>query len=172
MVSDQYTGVMTWQWRHNGHDGVSNHQPRLYLLNGVFRRRSKKISKIRVTGLCAENSPETGEFPAQMASYAKKCFHLMTSSWKMWYLYWSRTHLIRGPFPFIYLLSLPHKAPSPHKQGFSQNYLICKMASCNIVLWFTLEHKNKKMNHVQITRLEWYRWHKLCYISFNSMISA
>ena len=32
------------------------------------RRRSKKTSKIRVTGLCAGNSPVTDEFPAQMAS--------------------------------------------------------------------------------------------------------
>ena len=36
-----------------------------------FRRRSKKASKIRVTGLCAGNSPVTGEFPAQMASNAE-----------------------------------------------------------------------------------------------------
>ena len=28
-------------------------------------RRSKKISKLRVTGLCVGNSPVTGEFPAQ-----------------------------------------------------------------------------------------------------------
>ena len=31
----------------------------------------KKTSKLRVTGLCAGNSPGTGEFPAQMASYAE-----------------------------------------------------------------------------------------------------
>ena len=42
-------------WRHNGHDSVSNHQPHDCLLNRLFRRRSKKISKLRVTGLCAEN---------------------------------------------------------------------------------------------------------------------
>ena len=30
------------QWRHNGHDSVSNHQSHDYLLNGLFRRRSKK----------------------------------------------------------------------------------------------------------------------------------
>ena len=30
-----------------------------------------KTSKLRVTGLCGENSPETGEFPAQMASNAE-----------------------------------------------------------------------------------------------------
>ena len=32
------------------------------------RRRSKKTSKLRVTGLCARNSPVTGEFPAQRTS--------------------------------------------------------------------------------------------------------
>ena len=31
----------------------------------------RKKSKLRVTGLCAGNSPVTGEFPAQMASYAE-----------------------------------------------------------------------------------------------------
>ena len=55
------------QWRHNGRDGVSNHQPHDCSLNCLFRRRSKKTSKFRVTGLCAENSPVTGEFPAHRA---------------------------------------------------------------------------------------------------------
>ena len=45
------------RWRHNGHDGVSNHQPRHCLLNRLFGCRSKKTSKLRVTGLCAGNSP-------------------------------------------------------------------------------------------------------------------
>ena len=59
------------RWRHNGHDRVSNHQPRECLLNSLIRCRSKKTSKLRVTGLCVGNSPETGEFPAQRASYAE-----------------------------------------------------------------------------------------------------
>ena len=59
------------QWRHSGRDGVSNHQPHDCLLNRLFRRRSKKTSKLRVTGLCSGNSPGTGEFPAEMASYAE-----------------------------------------------------------------------------------------------------
>ena len=58
-------------WRHNGWDSVSNHQRHHCLLNRLFRRRSKKPSKLRVTGLCAGNSPGTGEFPAQMASNAE-----------------------------------------------------------------------------------------------------
>ena len=45
------------QWRHNDHDGASNHQPHGCLPNRLFRRRSKKTSKLRVTGLCVGNSP-------------------------------------------------------------------------------------------------------------------
>ena len=47
----------TLQWRHNGRDCVSNQQPRDCLVKRLFRLRSKKTSKLRVTGLCAGNSP-------------------------------------------------------------------------------------------------------------------
>ena len=73
------------RWRHNDHAGVSNHQPHGCLLNRLFRRKSKKTSKLRVTGLCAGNSPGTGEFPAQMASYAENVSiwwrHHVSSIW-------------------------------------------------------------------------------------------
>ena len=61
------TITITSQWV----DGVSNHLPHDYLLNRLFRHRSKKTSKLCVTGLCAGNSPGTGEIPAQMASNAE-----------------------------------------------------------------------------------------------------
>ena len=48
--------VIALLWRHNGRGSVSNHQPRDCLLNRLFGRRSKKTSKLRVTGLCAWNS--------------------------------------------------------------------------------------------------------------------
>ena len=57
-------------WRHKDHDSVSNHQPPGCLFNRLFRRRSKKTSKLHVTGLCVEFTG-TGEFPAQRASYAE-----------------------------------------------------------------------------------------------------
>ena len=63
--------LISLRWRHNGCDSVSNHQPRECLLSRLIRRTSKKTSQLRVTGLCAGNSPETGEFPAQMASNAE-----------------------------------------------------------------------------------------------------
>ena len=66
--------ILLLLWRHNGRDSVSNNQPHVCLLNRIFRRRSKKASKLRVTGLCAGISPGTGEFPAQKASYAENVF--------------------------------------------------------------------------------------------------
>ena len=74
------------RWRHNDPDGVSSHQPYDYLLNRLFRHRSKKTSKLRVTGLCVGNSPETGEFPAQMASNAENVS------------IWWRHHVLQGCF--------------------------------------------------------------------------
>ena len=45
------------RWLHNRRDSVSNYQRYDCLLNRLFRRRSKKTSKLSVTGLCAGNSP-------------------------------------------------------------------------------------------------------------------
>ena len=52
-VSFNYLGDdWTLQWCHNWRDSVPNHQPHDCLLNRLFRRRSKKTSKLRVTGPC------------------------------------------------------------------------------------------------------------------------
>ena len=66
-----YGQITSLHWRDNDHDGVSNHRPHGCLLNRLFKRRSKKASKLRVIGLCVGDSPGTGEFPAQMASNAE-----------------------------------------------------------------------------------------------------
>ena len=55
--------VASLRWRHNERYGVSNHRRLYCLLNRLFKRRSKKTSKLRVTGLCAGNSPVAGEIP-------------------------------------------------------------------------------------------------------------
>ena len=78
---------MPLQWRHNGRDSVSNHQPSDCFLIRLFRGWSKKTSKLRVTGLCAGNSPVTDEFPAQMASNAEN-----DSIWWCHHAIWWSTH--------------------------------------------------------------------------------
>ena len=96
----RYIGHRALQWRHIGRDGISNHQPHDYLLNRSFRRRPKKTPKLRVTGLCAGNSPGTGEFLAQMASNAEN-----VSIWWRHYgqrpLLSARTKSISRQFSFL-----------------------------------------------------------------------
>ena len=58
----------TLQWHHNEHDGISSHQHLDCLVNRLFRHRSKKISKLCISGLCEGNPPVTSGFPSQMAS--------------------------------------------------------------------------------------------------------
>ena len=58
---------ITLQWRHNERDGVSNHQPYDCLLSRLYR--PKKISKLRVTGLCEGNSSVTSEYPLNVLIY-------------------------------------------------------------------------------------------------------
>ena len=92
-------GVCTLQWRHNGRDGVSNHQPYDCLLNPLFKGISQKTSKLRVAGLCVGNSPVTGEFFAQRTSNAENVsiwwrhhdntlLHLIFLWDSFWYRYW------------------------------------------------------------------------------------
>ena len=80
------------RWRNNGRDSVSNHQPHDCLLKRLFRRRSKKTSKLRVTGLCTRNSPGTCEFPAQMACNAENA--------SIWWRHHVSVHLYALPSSF------------------------------------------------------------------------
>ena len=69
-----FTFGYSLRWRQNGRDSISNHQPHDCLLNRLFRRRSKKTSKLRVTGLCGPRW-----IPRTNGQLRGKCFHLMTS---------------------------------------------------------------------------------------------
>ena len=96
-------------WRQNGRDDVSNHQPHNCLLNCLFRRRSRKTSNLRVTGLCQGNSPVTGEFPAQRTSNAENVS------------IWSRHHGLstpdigRYPWPWPTTEIFPTSNPNPNR---------------------------------------------------------
>ena len=63
---------LSWVLSHNERDGISNHQPHHCLLMRLFRRRSKKTPKLRVTGLCGGihrwpvNSPHKGPVTRKM----------------------------------------------------------------------------------------------------------
>ena len=101
------------QWRHNGHDGVSNHQAHDCLLNRLFRRRSKKTPKFRVTGLYAGNSPVTRKvFPLDDV--------IMVS--------WCRTNNKNTKFPNYWTFVWT----SPHKENEEMRK---ELAFYEIVIW-------------------------------------
>ena len=60
----------TLQWRYNERDGVSNHRCSDCLFNVCFKRRSKKTSKLRLTGLCEGNLPVICGFRSHRISNA------------------------------------------------------------------------------------------------------
>ena len=64
--------------RHDERDGVSNHGRLDYLLNRLFRCRSKKTSKL--WPLCGESIGDQW-IPLTKGQQCGKCFRLMASSW-------------------------------------------------------------------------------------------
>ena len=79
------------QLRHNGLDGVSNHQPHYCVYSAVYSCADQRKHHSSAS-LAFGNSPGTGEFPAQMASNAenasiwwrhhgKLCFIVVNCRW-------------------------------------------------------------------------------------------
>ena len=75
--------LVSLPWRHNDHDGVSNHQPHGCLLNRFFQTQMKENIK------APRHWPLWGDFngdrwiPRTKGQLRGKCFHLMTSSCEM-----------------------------------------------------------------------------------------
>ena len=99
------------KWHHDKRYDVSNHRRLDCSFNRLFRRRSRKISKLRVTGLCEGNSLVTGEFPAQRASNAENAFTL-----------WRHHGHSRDLPVFSHLL---HDIPHPLEGGFLHKLRQC-----------------------------------------------
>ena len=62
--------ICSLQWRHNDHDGVSNHQPHGCLPKRLLRQIKENIKAPRHWPLCGEFAG-VGEISAQRASYAE-----------------------------------------------------------------------------------------------------
>ena len=75
LVSTKLTGNAL-QWRHNERDGAWNHQRFDCMPSRLFRRRSMKTSKLRITGLYEGYPPVTSGSPSPRP-VAQKSFYLM-----------------------------------------------------------------------------------------------
>ena len=69
------THTIIWRWRHNDHDGVSNHQPHDCLLNHLSRHRWKKhqssasLAFVRGIHRWPVNSPHKGPVTRKMGPF-------------------------------------------------------------------------------------------------------
>ena len=118
-----------FQWRHNESHGVSNHRRLHCLINCWYRPRSKKISKLRVTGLCAWNSPVTGEFPTQKASNAENV--------SIWLRHRGEFHFCQ----FSYYLLIRKNA------HFCFEFFFFKNQACAVACWqVSIYHIGHKIN--------------------------
>ena len=74
--------VSKLHWRHNDHDGVSNHQPHGCLLNRLFRRSSKSKHQSSASLAFVWGIQRDRWIPLTKGQLRGKCFYLMMSSWE------------------------------------------------------------------------------------------
>ena len=125
-------------WRHNDHDGVSNHQPHGCLLNRLFRRRSKKTPKLRITGLCAGNSPGPVNSPHK-GPVTRKMFPFDDVIMNMQWNDQNLPHLI------------PKKKADVDWDSFYRNRITVTMSWINY--YFFVEHNYSLMLYLQLVYL-------------------
>ena len=108
--------IYSLQWLYYECNDVSNHQCHERLINLLFRRRSKKTSKLHVSGLCGRNSSVTGEFPHKgpvtqkffsiWCHHVENCMNFIQSCWlidSMLDPHWLRWWVIAWSAPKYYL---------------------------------------------------------------------
>ena len=124
-------------WRHNEHDGVSNHWHLDCLLSRLFSRRSKKTSKLCITGLCEGNPLMTGGFPSLKASNVKNvsicwCHHAV----------WTHHSFLTLPINQLWYIWQVHVDLASHDQ-FNTIVLLGRDGVFNMFLYFSFS---------------WYQW--------------
>ena len=124
-------------WRHNDHDGVSNHQPHDCLRNRLFWRRSKKTSKLHVTGLCVGNSPGPVNSPHK-GPVTRKMFPF--DDVIMWEL---------ATIPLIWILwingwTIPQAAPQTHVRDVCVIRSDMEIISCDLASLCFFENSHRK----------------------------
>ena len=128
--------IKALHWRHNDHDDVWNHQPHGCLLICLFRLRSKKTSKLRVTSLCVGIHRDRW-IPRTKGQLRGKYFDLMTSSWLSAVLrpvvvishYGRKQRHNSYTMKYEYMLLSVCELPR-HKHGIHGTHVRCNMLRC------------------------------------------
>ena len=125
---DFHISKVTLQWPYNEREGVSNHRRLHCLLNCLMRHRSKKMLKLRVTGLCEGDLQVAGEFSEQKASNEEKDS------------IWWRHHVLRQTITSLGAVAIYICPPETHlKHKFPEIPLVCDIY---FRFWFSISEIN------------------------------
>ena len=156
------------QWRQNGSDSVPNHQPRDCLLNRLFRRRSKKTSTLRVTGLCARihrgpvNSPHKWPVTRKMFLFDDVIMYSVISSlittpskyiraWMNNYIHCFALDVIIHPYP-KFINGLTNHNPQ-HYNNTTMGTMVSQINSLTIVYSTVMQAQIKENIKLRVTGL-------------------
>ena len=126
----------TLQWRHNEHNGVSNHQCLECLLNRLFRRRSKISSKLCVIGLCEGNPPVDSLHKGPVTREMFPFVYVIMISWQnaIFCLVRRRCDGVRSLLWFIYIYQyICPMNPRPHYNDVIMGTITSQITSLSIV---------------------------------------
>ena len=125
--------TISLQWRNKERDGVSKYWRLDCFLNRLFRHRSKKKSKLRVSVLCEGNSPVTDEFPARMASNAENA--------SIWWRHNVNRLLSTDACSIkcVFNLLLPHDAMWRHRCGSKLAQVMSCYLRAPTITWISVD---------------------------------
>ena len=127
------------------------------------RRRSKKTSKLRVTGLCEGNSPVTGEFPAQGASNASNVsiwwrHHVMEH---IWICHQNMGHLVEASVCYNNSTVHPYVSFTVHSEEYwclvKTKQFSRRLSVYIIYLYRSSYYENRELSRCQLFRHWWRR---------------
>ena len=130
--------TLSLQWCQVERDGISNHQRLGCFLNCLFRRRSKKTSKLCVTGLCEGNFPMNYPHKGPVTwwhQWRHECMTLKICSTRHPHLYTCKTLCSTSPS----LLNHPDKhcgsQTNTHTNKHTRGNIIISQSQVIIIVW-------------------------------------
>ena len=107
--------------------GMRSQITSLTIVYRLFRSRLRKISKLRVAGLCAGNSPVTGEFPAQVGNNAENVYDvIIMARSRLWQSSQGRSTTTkqkkRNIISWIQLVTPPPPPPPPNARTHTRTH--------------------------------------------------
>ena len=120
--------VCSLQWCYNERHMASQITTLAIVFPSVYsRHRSKKISKLRVTGLCEGNLPVTGEFPTQRYSNSENV--------SIWWRRHVESGLVRRPGSNPSTVPVCCDAPCMFKLSIRCNVILRQLSVKRMELW-------------------------------------